>query len=127
VDKLLRVEGVSWFPQEEITPLQEEFVIAGGPADVLLSHDAPSDCPLYLGVPPAEWMPMIRKAEDHRDRLQRICIAVKPSFVFHGHYHCSQDRTTHAVWGKCRFITLDCDGKQGNWGILNTVTMEWEW
>jgi Calcineurin-like phosphoesterase len=128
IDKLLRTEGVDWFPQEEITDEQEESISAGGPADVLLSHDAPSDCPLYLPPPEsAAWLKMVPQCEDHRDRLQRICVAVKPSYVFHGHYHCSQDRTIHAVWGKCRFVTLGCDGQQGNWGILNASTMEWAW
>lgn len=128
VDKLLRKEGISWFPQEEITDLQEEFVISGGPADVLLSHDAPSDVPLKLfNPPPVMWRPMIPRAEEHRDRLQRICVAVKPSYIFHGHYHQSQVTTRHAAWGKCRFTSLDMDGKRGNWGILDTRTMEWSW
>jgi hypothetical protein len=124
----MRREGVDWFPQEEITAEEEELVIAGGPADVLLSHDAPADCPLYLPPPPdPAWLKMISRCEDHRARLQRICVAVKPSYVFHGHYHRAQIRSASTAWGTCRFTTLDCDGKAGNWGILDTRTMEWEW
>lgn len=127
VDKLTRTEGVNWFPQEEITGKEEFMISAAGSADVLLSHDAPADCPLNLGVPYDLWLPMIPRAEEHRDRLQRICVAVKPSYIFHGHYHLSQIRTVHAIWGKCRFTSLDMDGKRGNWGILDTRTMEWGW
>lgn len=128
VDKLGRVEGESWFPQEEIDHREEFMIGATGAADVLLSHDAPSDVPLKLMRPaPVIWQPMIPAAEDHRDRLQRICVAVKPSYIFHGHYHQSQVITKHAVWGKCRFTSLDMDGKRGNWGILDTRTMEWSW
>lgn len=128
VDKMLRTQGRSWFPQEEITDLDEQLICLQGPADVLLSHDAPADVPLKLFDPPPEaWVPMIPRAEAHRDRLQRICVAVKPSYIFHGHYHQSQVTTRHAVWGKCRFTSLDMDGRDRNWGILDTRTMEWEW
>ena len=128
VDKLLRTEGIDWFPGEEITGEQEALAIAGGPADVLLSHDAPADAPLVLARPaPEAWQPMIPRAEEHRERLQRVCMAVKPSYIFHGHYHQSSVKTVHAAWGKCRFTALDMDGRQENWGILDTETMEWEW
>lgn len=128
IDKLLLTEGVSWFPQEEITKAEEFFIMRAGPADVLLSHDAPADCPLYLPPPSSPaWLKRIPACEEHRERLQRICVAVKPSYIFHGHYHRSQIRSHHAAWGTCRFTTLDRDGKQGNWGILDTRTMEWEW
>jgi hypothetical protein len=127
VDKLLRKEGVDWFPQEEITDAQEALIIAGGHADVLLCHDAPSCEPLSLMVPSAAWLPMIPRAEDHRERMERICRAVKPSQVFHGHYHLSRQQELAAPWGPCRFTALDRDGRMGNWGILDTRTMEWQW
>lgn len=128
VDKLLRKQGVSWFPQEEISDLDEQLICLQGPADVLLSHDAPAEVPLKLfNPPPVAWVPMIPAAEAHRERLQRICMAVKPSYIFHGHYHQSQVTTRHAAWGKCRFTSLDMDGTPKNWGILDTRTMEWSW
>lgn len=124
VDKNLRNEGIDWFPEEEITDEQEILAITGGPADVLLSHDAPASVPLYLGTPPQLWLPMIPKAEAHRERLQRVCEAVEPRWIFHGHYHKPGD---HMLSSGCRAISLDMDGQQGNWGILDTGTMEWEW
>lgn len=129
VDKLARREGKDWFPQEAITDEQEASVIAAGPADVLLSHDAPRDAPMVLmRPPPALWAPVIPSADAHRDRMQRICETVKPSYVFHGHYH--QDHIydiSNTRWGECRFTALNMDGTQHNWGILDTETMEWEW
>lgn len=129
VDKNLRTEGFDWFPEEEITDGQEKRIIADGPADVILSHDAPSCEPLPLGVPQLEWLPMIPKAEAHRERLQRICEAVKPFHLFHGHYHMCRQYTDHPVpWGTCSFTALDMDGvRQGNWGILDTETMQFCW
>ena len=52
---------------------------------------------------------------------------MKPSYVFHGHYHVHSVKTIHAIWGNCRFTALDMDGMQHNWGILDLRTMEWEW
>ncbi len=124
VDKLQRTEGKSWFPEEEITVKQEAAIIAGGPADVLLSHDAPSSEPLFLLPPPAEWLPMIVKAEMHRERMERICAGVKPLHVFHGHYHRMKQGIAHAPWGSYEYTALDMDGTAYNWGVLNTRTMD---
>lgn len=128
VDRYLRDEGADWFPEEAVTDEQEALAVSGGPADVILSHDAPAEAPLRLMRPaPLEWQRMIPRAEEHRERMQRVCMAVQPSYVFHGHYHQSSVTTIHAAWGKCRFTALDMDGRQENWGILDTRTMEWEW
>lgn len=127
VDKDYRTEGAGWFPEEEITAEQESAVIAGGHADVLLSHDAPSRVRLPLGVPPAGWLSQIPRAEAHREKLQRICRAVRPRWIFHGHYHLPRRATQELGWGPCTVTSLDMDGTPGNWGILDTGTMRWEW
>jgi hypothetical protein len=127
VDKLLRTPGVDWFPQEEITDVQEALIVSGGHADVLLSHDAPACEPLNLRVPYDLWLPMIPRAEAHRERMQRICESVKPSKIFHGHYHMPLHREMMTPWGPCEFVGLDMDGTKQNWGILDTRTMRWEW
>jgi Calcineurin-like phosphoesterase len=126
VDKNLRDAGVSWFPEEEITDEQEARVIAGGPADVILSHDAPACEPLPLRVPPLEWLPMIPAAEAHRARLQRVGEAVKPGHWFHGHYHMAKQSTMRSEgdWGHCRFTALDMDETRFNWGLVDTRTMD---
>lgn len=126
VDKNFRTEGVDWFPEEEITA-EQEAAACWGQADVLLSHDAPTEEPLWLPPPPPEWLPMIARAEAHRDVLQRVCEAVRPSWVFHGHYHREKFSRVETRWGPCSFQSLDADGTQGNWGILDTRTMEWQW
>ena len=130
IDKLQRTPGIGWFPEEAITPEQEAVIAMMGEADVLLSHDAPADAPLILSPRhqlPEAWKTMLPECEAHREVLQRICMSVKPSYVFHGHYHTHSVKTIHAIWGKCRFTALDCDGTQFNWGILDTRTMDWEW
>jgi hypothetical protein len=127
VDKNMHTEGVSWFPEEEISDREEASIIAEtlvhGWADVILSHDAPSSESLNLGIPPREWLPMIPKAEAHRARIERICAAVKPSWVFHGHYHMAKTGVSPASWGMYSYTALDMDGTRHNWGILDTKTM----
>jgi hypothetical protein len=39
VDRALRIPGVDWWPEEEITADQKRNVISGGYADVMLTHD----------------------------------------------------------------------------------------
>jgi hypothetical protein len=124
VDKNQRIEGRSWFPEEEITDDEETMVIMEGRTNVLLSHDAPSSEPLNLQAPPAEWVPMIAKAEAHRGRLERICAAVRPSHIFHGHYHRMKTGGVQAPWGNYSYVALDMDGTAYNWGILDTETMQ---
>jgi hypothetical protein len=127
VDKNFRTEGTDWFPDEEITGEREAAAIAGGHADILLSHDAPTEVPLFLPPPRPEWLTMIPRAEEHRDRLQRVCMSVRPSVIFHGHYHVQREREFSAKWGHCHAVSLSHDGTQGNWGIFDTTTMGWEW
>ena len=100
------------------------MITADGPADVILSHDAPSSEPLYLGTPPREWLPMIPRAEAHREKMERICAEVKPSYIFHGHYHQAKTGTVQAPWGSYEYTALDMDGSSHNWGILDTRTMQ---
>ena len=130
VDKLIRLKygPGHWFAEETITDEQEAAAIAGGPADVILSHDAPAEAPLRLMRPaPLAWQPMIAEADEHREKMQRICCAVKPSYIFHGHYHQSNISTVRTAWGSCRFTALDMNGRRKNWGILDARTMEWKW
>jgi Calcineurin-like phosphoesterase len=128
VDQLALTEGVNWWREEEITDEEEARLIASGPADVMICHDAPTAAPLTLmNPPPRLWQPMIPQAEKHRERLQRICEAVKPRDFFHGHYHQSNRALVKASWGPCTFTALDMNGTQRNWGILDTETMGFEW
>lgn len=112
VDRLLRKEGVSWFQDEEITDAEEERIISGGPADVLLSHDVPECWLPELPAPAAAWEPMLPLAHEHSRRLERIAVAAGVTRVFHGHYH-------HSRWDEyndaaVRVIGLDADGSDRN-------------
>lgn len=127
VDRYLRTEGLDWFEGERITREQADAVIAEGPAQVMLCHDAPPEHDMALGVPPLEWMKAIPAAEAHRELLQEVCMTTRPQHFFHGHYHRPARVFKGTDWGPCWFTALHCDGALGNWGILDPSTMEWEW
>ncbi len=97
VDKEFRTQGKTWFDAEELTVVEADRIVADGPADVVLSHDAP------LGVPflrahlrqdrPAwrresEWpIDLLVRSDDHQRRLRAVVDGVAATRVFHGHYH----------------------------------------
>jgi hypothetical protein len=96
VDKRYRAEGLSWWPQEELTDADVEYAQRDGAVDVIVSHD----CPRGVNIPGVgpdtkggvrgDWPPdILAEAQQHRDKLATICRATTPEWLFHGHYHIS--------------------------------------
>src|SRR4051794_7894659 len=52
-DQWMRTPGESWWPEETVTDDEAATAVAGGPVDVLVSHD----CPAGLFPPPAAVVP----------------------------------------------------------------------
>ncbi len=129
-DKSVRVPQIGWFPQETITYKQAEKICADGPVNVMLTHDAPTGVPLkYMNPPPPSFAPEdLRRSEQHRDLLRSIVNEIEPEYLIHGHYHQGYPmwRTVPVTHGDLKVCSLNMDGVSGNWGILNTVTMEWQ-
>ncbi len=97
VDKDFRHEGLTWWPEEAITEQNVEDVIAGGYADVMLTHDAPEG----TDIPCLRRQKKFKKdifPESTRQRalLRRAFDGVKPKMLVHGHYH---DRYTDDLNG----------------------------
>jgi hypothetical protein len=127
VDRACRTEGTSWFPEEAITEEQATRAIADGHADVLVSHDCPSGVPITFPPPPRAWSQWdLDNSELHRQRLQRIVDAVKPSHVMHGHLHMGYARTCDFGYGPVEVTGLNMDGERLNYAMLDTRTMTWE-
>jgi hypothetical protein len=130
VDKALREEGVSWWPQEEITREQADAVIAAGHADVVIAHDAPSSVPMTFPEKPAAWdWADIRRSEAHRELAEEIRQGITPSWWLNGHYHHSAVRHVRDAHGEMLAVQLDCDGssyrsRSVNSIILDTRTMD---
>lgn len=74
-------EHTMWWPEEEISDGEVEEAIAGGPVDVLLTHDKP------LQSEPG-WN---RKNDDvskvNQRRVSRVVSACQPRILLHGHLH----------------------------------------
>jgi hypothetical protein len=126
VDRAVRVEGRSWWPEEEITAEQAGRVIADGPADVMLTHDCPAGVVHEFPPPPSLWAREdLTRTDAHRALLQTVVDAVKPGHLFHGHLHRAYAREVSMPHGQVQVAGFDCDGVDGNWGVLNVATMEW--
>jgi hypothetical protein len=128
-DRSVRTDQIDWFPQERITLLQAEKACADGHADVMLTHDAPKGVPLqYMNPPPSSFAPEdLRMSEQHRELMFSVVNEVEPSYLIHGHYHQGYPMWRKIIMphGTLNVASLHMDGCTGNWGILNTQTMEW--
>jgi hypothetical protein len=135
IDRAARTPGKDWWQEERITAEQASRVVHDGHADVMLTHDAPAGVPLrYPQMPPAfDGDHAICTA--HRETLRGIVNKVEPSYLIHGHHHQGRpgwdalrlplDMPGAADAGPIRVCSLDMDGTQGNWGILDTRDMRW--
>jgi hypothetical protein len=128
LDRVARVQGETWWPQEEIQPEQAKDAISGGPADVMVTHDCPSSLTHRFPPPPSWWDPGdLARSDAHRNLLQTVVDGVRPGHLIHGHLHLSYARTVEMSHGPVQVTGLDADGaQQGNWAVLNIQTMEWE-
>ena len=94
VNRDLLTEGVDWWPTEVIEEAHVEQTIAGGHADIMLTHDSPG--PPYCTAPVAEvirgnpwgWPETILAyAQDGIDKVTRAVVGVAPRLLVHGHFH----------------------------------------
>lgn len=91
LDRQWRRAGKTWWPEETINEDDAATAVAGGPADVLVSHDSPAGVAIpdmRAGLWPAE---AVADADRHRARLRRVVDEVCPRQLWHGHYHVRYD------------------------------------
>ncbi|GAB4100541.1 metallophosphoesterase [Sinomonas halotolerans] len=96
VDRQWRTEGKDlWADLEEPTEEEAARLIAAGPVDILLFHDAPA---CFRGLESKFNLPQAVAAHATRTRelLQGVLEAMRPKAVFSGHWH--QRRTHTAQW-----------------------------
>jgi hypothetical protein len=85
VDKEHRAQGKDWWNNEEPAPEDALRLIAGGPLDVLITHDVPAGVALKseLDLPPK----IVAQAERTRALLREVVDSLAPPHVFCGHWH----------------------------------------
>lgn len=121
IDKAWRTPGVSWWPQETLTPgevvrLHALMSIAGRHADVLLTHDSSTSLP--------EWPGFLKDDPDsqaHREIMDQVWDITRPTWWFHGHYHRYLQYRHHDT-----YVTgVNCnpyDGpRKANWLVFDTA------
>ncbi len=91
VDRQWRTAGRSWWSEEQISRDDADVAIAGGPVDVMVSHDAPAGVTIP-GIGATDWpADVLRDADAHRALLREVVDAVQPHHLWHGHYHVRYD------------------------------------
>ena len=91
VDRELRKSGArrgKWWPEEVISEGDVQQCLAAGTADIVVSHDSPSEATL----PDVVYRNVLERGlrqdcEDNRVQLQRIVDGLQPKLLVHGHYH----------------------------------------
>lgn len=122
VDRQSRIEGLTWWPDEAITDEHVAAAIAGGPADLMLTHEGPAGTPVrpvreILRTNPHSFPAAALEASAaSRARIAEVWDAVRPDLLAHGHMHVAAGGKTED--GR-RVASLGRDGHEGNLGILD--------
>lgn len=129
VDRAWRQEGVSWWKDEEVTSEHVKAAIAGGSADLMLTHEAPAGTPVRAVQAILRTNPFgfpddaLRDSAKSRARVAKVWNIVYPELLIHGHMHAPGGGQTE--YG-LRVASLGQDGQQGNLGILDMRTLRIE-
>jgi Icc-related predicted phosphoesterase len=127
VDKAFRVEGKTWWGQEEITEADCEQLVANvqkenwEKVDVMVTHDAPAGLTRKGMQPKPHWLtPEIEHYSwTQRVRLREALDQVQPRWLVHGHWHeWFRDEWEGVPLNggnyTCQVVGLDCDGAPRN-------------
>lgn len=112
LDRVLRRPGYSWWEQEWLTSQQAQDAASGGPADVMFCHDCPAGINVpgaagdRFGFPPEA----LRRSELYRVRLRTVVDAVRPTRLWHGHFHRRYQAVLHGAGYR---TVVDGLGKNG--------------
>lgn len=127
VDRDSRIEGLTWWPDEAITEEHVAEAIAGGPADLMLTHEGPAGTPVrpvreILRTNPNHFPEAALKASlASRARVSEVWDAVRPELLAHGHMHVPAGGITDD--GR-RVASLGRDGQEGNLALLDMATLK---
>jgi predicted phosphodiesterase len=112
IDKAYRIEGKSWWREEEITYAEAMHAVEGGRVTVMLTHDIPWGVELTWD----------RKRDfpdsiPNRKLLRHVVDEVRPKWLFHGHMHFRQTSLLPLTGGHMvRVESLNCDEPFGATG-----------
>ncbi|GAA1114042.1 metallophosphoesterase [Arthrobacter flavus] len=85
IDQKYRIEGKDWWANEEPTQQEADQLVAGGPVDILITHDVPASVPMTSDLNlPAD---VIAEATKTRILLDKVVHRLQPPHLFAGHWH----------------------------------------
>jgi predicted phosphodiesterase len=106
VDRQWRREGITWWPDEEITYGEVLRAMRGGKVDVMVTHDIPAKAKLPNDRKSRGWpQDVLEASERHRQMLQEVVDEVQPELLVHGHFH----QRFEQMVGGLRIVGLDMD------------------
>jgi hypothetical protein len=131
IDLEYRTPLKSWWPSEAITDADVDTVVAGGHAEIMLVHDAPSagteavrnirETSDTQGL----WsVKALAYADDGMHKLDRAVTGVQPRLLVHGHFHVQDSIVLESG---LRVVSMGSDGGRGNLALLNLETMDVTW
>ena len=129
VDFERRREGIDWFPSELPTEADVARAVAGGHADVLLTHETiDGGTPASEGILRNNPLGFSRKALSYSSRSRELVTlawrGLSPHLVMHGHLHTSDDITLPS--GQ-QVVSLDRDDRPRNMVLLELSSLSWRW
>lgn len=112
-----RTIGKDWWPDEEPTMEQAERLIAGGPVDLLVTHDAPTGVDVVQKFDlPAE---IKERADRTRHLLAKVVREIQPGQLVCGHWHQRVTSLIHHPGGNTtRVDVLGMEHREGNGIVL---------
>ena len=120
IDRAWRKPGISWWPEEALTAGDVARAVAAGKADVMLTHDSPEGVAIPgISAPagPAPVWPAAALAAARANRLlvREVVDAVRPTHLFHGHFHVRYTTALPLRGGsEVTVAGLDREGSAGN-------------
>ena len=118
IDRALRTEGRSWWPEETITEAEYDFAMAAkGPVHVLVTHDAPDFPPGFTpkGSPGYQQEQVLSMR-----RVDKLVERHRPLLNVHGHWHSRYERRHRSG---AVIVGLDCN--QPDPAYLADSTLLW--
>lgn len=124
-----RRQGIDWWAEEAITLGDVYRLAEGGPADIMISHEAPNglDALEFLKRDPTHLSAeAIAYSDESRKLMDAALSIVQPELLFHGHYHTYHDEMAQFEGFKTRVIGLNRDLHKNNVSIFDITKMDSE-
>jgi predicted phosphodiesterase len=124
IDRKRRLLGSSYWIEEMVNDADVEAVVAGGPADVFITHDSIQIPPGFM---PGRWadIHLDHDIRIQRERMTTAFEAVDPRLHIHGHWHHRYVSHAPSPSGshETRTLGLAHDGREGTYALLDCETL----